>query len=42
VASAERAARQLGFRPVHSKLDDIVDTAFRWREAHPGGYGSAS
>jgi UDP-glucose-4-epimerase GalE len=42
VASAERAARQLGFRPVHSKLDDIVATAFRWREAHPGGYGSAS
>ena len=42
VASAERAARALGFRPLHSKLDDIVATAFRWREAHPGGYGSAS
>jgi UDP-glucose 4-epimerase len=42
VASAERAAWQLGFRPIHSKLDDIVATAFRWREAHPGGYGSAS
>jgi UDP-glucose 4-epimerase len=42
VASAERAARQLGFRPVHSRLDDIVATAFRWREAHPRGYESAS
>jgi len=42
VASAERAARELGFRPAHPELDDIVETAFRWREAHPGGYGSAS
>jgi UDP-glucose 4-epimerase len=42
VASAERAARELGFRPTHPALDDIVETAFRWREAHPGGYGSAA
>jgi len=42
VASAERAARELGFRPEHPELDDIVETAFRWRDAHPGGYGSAS
>jgi UDP-glucose 4-epimerase len=42
VASAEKAARELGFRPAHPELDDIVSTAYRWREAHPGGYGSAS
>jgi UDP-glucose 4-epimerase len=42
VASAERAARDLGFRPRHTRLDDIVATAFHWREAHPGGYRSAS
>ena len=42
VASAERAARKLGFRPAHTHIDDIVATAFRWRDAHPGGYGSAS
>jgi UDP-glucose 4-epimerase len=42
VASAERAARELGFRPAHPALDAIVETAYRWREAHPGGYGSAA
>ena len=42
VASAEKAARALGFRPAHAALDVIVETAFRWREAHPGGYGSAA
>jgi UDP-glucose 4-epimerase len=40
VASAEKAARELGFRPAHPELDDIVATAYRWREAHPGGYGA--
>jgi len=39
VASAEKAARELGFRPVHPEIDAIVETAYRWREAHPGGYG---
>ena len=42
VASAERAARALGFRPAHPGLDAIVETAYRWREAHPRGYGSAA
>jgi len=42
VAQADRAARVLGFRPEHSALDAIVLTAYRWREAHPGGYGSAA
>jgi len=42
VASAERAARALGFRPAHQALDAMVETAYRWREAHPGGYGSAA
>ncbi len=39
VASSERA-RLAGWRPVHGDLDDIVRTAFDWRRAHPGGYGS--
>jgi UDP-glucose-4-epimerase GalE len=42
VASAERAARDLGFRPAHPALDAIVETAYRWRKAHPRGYGSAA
>jgi UDP-glucose 4-epimerase len=38
VASSQRA-RQAGWQPVHGDLDDIVATAFAWRESHPDGYG---
>src|ERR1700761_4983414 len=38
VASSARA-QQAGWRPVHGDLDDIVATAFAWRETHPDGYG---
>ena len=38
VASSDRA-RAAGWRPRHEALDDIVRTAFAWREAHPHGYG---
>jgi UDP-glucose 4-epimerase len=37
VASSARA-QQAGWRPQHGDLDDIVRTAFAWREAHPNGY----
>jgi UDP-glucose 4-epimerase len=38
VASSARA-QQAGWRPVHGDLDDIVSTAFAWRQSHPNGYG---
>ena len=38
VASSSRA-KQAGWQPVHGDLDDIVGTAFAWRQSHPGGYG---
>jgi UDP-glucose 4-epimerase len=38
VASADRIRRQTGWQPRFAMLDDIVRTAFAWREAHPGGY----
>jgi UDP-glucose 4-epimerase len=38
VASSARA-QQAGWRPIHGDLDDIVGTAFAWRNAHPNGYG---
>jgi UDP-glucose 4-epimerase len=38
VASSHRA-QQAGWRPVHGDLDDIVRTAFAWRQTHPDGYG---
>jgi UDP-glucose 4-epimerase len=38
VASSERARQELGWQPRLTDLDEIVRTALRWREAHPGGY----
>ena len=37
VAAADRAAALLGWRPRHS-LREIVETAWRWHQAHPRGY----
>jgi UDP-glucose 4-epimerase len=39
VASARRIRAEAGWQPRHTALDDIVRTAFAWREAHPDGYG---
>ena len=39
VASAAKAARDLGWRPRHSKLRDIIESAWRWHQSHPAGYG---
>jgi len=38
VAASDRA-RAAGWRPQFEALDEIVRTAFAWREAHPSGYG---
>ena len=38
-ASAQKAREMLGWRPRRSDLDTIVADAWRWRQAHPGGYG---
>jgi UDP-glucose-4-epimerase GalE len=38
-ASSERIRRDLGWRPSISSLDEIVQTAWRWLDAHPQGYG---
>ena len=39
-ASSDRIRRELGWRPVYEDIDVIVETAWRWREAHPNGYRS--
>ena len=39
VAKSDRAQNELGWRATRS-LDAIVDTAWRWHERHPLGYGS--
>ncbi|HEX9365397.1 MAG TPA: NAD-dependent epimerase/dehydratase family protein, partial [Vicinamibacterales bacterium] len=40
-ASSDAIRTALGWTPGSADLDGIVDTAWRWREAHPHGYGEA-
>ncbi len=37
-ASSDRIRRELGWTPRFEDIDVIVETAWRWREAHPQGY----
>ncbi len=39
VASADRIRRVLGWTPRYPDLEEIIATAWRWRQQHPGGYG---
>ena len=38
VASAEKAVRELGWKPKFPKLHDIIESAWRWHRKNPGGY----
>jgi UDP-glucose 4-epimerase len=38
VASADKAVRELGWKPKFPKLDDIIATAWAWHKRHPDGY----
>jgi UDP-glucose 4-epimerase len=38
VASAERIRAELGWQPRPSSLDAIIESAWRWKRAHPNGY----
>jgi len=40
VASAVRASEALHWRPLRPSLEEIVASAWRWRVAHPQGYGN--
>ncbi|NUR56081.1 MAG: UDP-glucose 4-epimerase GalE, partial [Acidobacteria bacterium] len=37
-ASSDKIKRELGWRPQFEDIEVIVETAYRWREAHPNGY----
>jgi UDP-glucose-4-epimerase GalE len=41
VAASGRARQELGWTPGHPSLDAIVETAWRWHQRHPRGYGDA-
>ena len=38
VASADRAMRELGWKPQFSRLEDIIEGAWQWLRGHPDGY----
>lgn len=38
VASADKATRELDWKPKYSTLEQIVRSAWRWHQAHPDGY----
>ncbi len=38
VAAWERATQVLRWRAAHSSLEEIVESAWRWHQAHPHGY----
>lgn len=40
VADSERLKKTTGWNPKYTDLDDIIRTAYVWREAHPRGYSS--
>ena len=39
VATNQRAAEVLGWRPTRSTLEEMIGSAWAWRQAHPDGYG---
>ena len=39
VATADRAADLLGWRPARPGLDEMIGSAWDWRRRHPAGYG---
>jgi UDP-glucose 4-epimerase len=38
VASPEKARRLLGWRPQHSDVQSIMESAWQWHKSHPRGY----
>jgi UDP-glucose 4-epimerase len=40
VATIERAAEVLGWRPARSSLEAMIRSAWEWRRRHPGGYAA--
>ncbi|HYK40277.1 MAG TPA: UDP-glucose 4-epimerase GalE [Candidatus Eremiobacteraceae bacterium] len=40
VASSARIGKELGWKPRYDRLEEIIQTAWDWHQAHPKGYGS--
>ena len=42
VASPQKLASRLGWKPQHSSLRNIIEDAWAWRMTHPAGYGQGT
>ena len=40
VASSDKISRELGWKPKHTELQDIISSAWEWQKSHPKGYKS--
>jgi UDP-glucose 4-epimerase len=38
VASSEKIKRELGWKPEHDNLHEIISSAWQWHQSHPKGY----
>jgi UDP-glucose 4-epimerase len=38
VASSDKIKRELGWRPEHDNLSEIISSAWEWHQSHPNGY----
>ena len=38
VASSEKIKRELGWKPAHDNLHEIISSAWEWHRSHPNGY----
>ena len=41
VADSRRIKEELGWQPQYDRLEQIIESAWRWHRDHPQGYGSA-
>jgi UDP-glucose 4-epimerase len=38
VASSEKIKQELGWKPEHDNLNEIISSAWEWHQSHPRGY----
>lgn len=38
IASSDKIIEELGWKPRFNKIEDIIETAWRWHSVHPNGY----
>ena len=41
VADSQRIKKELGWQPQYGRLEQIIESAWRWHHDHPHGYGDA-